>query len=163
MCQKSSVQLPCKSSHYLKYDKSKNSAKYRKILMSRFWEIVFRVTLLFAAMFVSNLKHAPSRELPLTARKTVFSHLRARVEPTWIGGNARPTVHHRLAKHETDSRHAMSLFYEVICGVLYNKSILFAAVKMRYSIRNVSGAKMENVVLFCCCCCCCCFFLTFFI
>ena len=24
---------------------------------------------------LSNLKHAPSRELPLTARKTVFSHL----------------------------------------------------------------------------------------
>ena len=26
-------------------------------------------------VFLSNLKHAPSRELPLTARKTVFSHL----------------------------------------------------------------------------------------
>ena len=25
---------------------------------------------------LSNLKHAPSRELPLTARKTVFSHLK---------------------------------------------------------------------------------------
>ena len=56
----------------------------------------------------------------------------------------------------------MSLFYEVICGVLYNKSILFAAVKMRYSIRNVSGAEMENVVLFLVVVVVVVFFLTFF-
>ena len=38
--------------------------------------MVFSVPLLFvAAMFVSNLKHAPSRQLPLTASKTVFSQL----------------------------------------------------------------------------------------
>ena len=44
--------------------------------MSRFWEIVFCVPLLFRRQFcLSNLKHAPSCELPLTARKTVFSHL----------------------------------------------------------------------------------------
>ena len=29
---------------------------------------------------LSNLKHAPSRELPLTARKTVFSHLKCRLD-----------------------------------------------------------------------------------
>ena len=34
--------------HYLKYDKSKNSAKYHKILMSRFWEMEFSVPLLFS-------------------------------------------------------------------------------------------------------------------
>ena len=45
--------------------------------MSRFWEIVFCVSLLFRRhVCLSNLKHAPSRELPLTARKNVFSHLK---------------------------------------------------------------------------------------
>ena len=45
--------------------------------MSRFWEIVFCVSLLFRrhVCSLSQSKHAPSRELPLTARKTVFSHL----------------------------------------------------------------------------------------
>ena len=46
----------------IKYNKSKNSAKYHKILMRRFC--------------LSNLKPALSRELPMTARKTVFSHLK---------------------------------------------------------------------------------------
>ena len=46
--------------------------------MSRFWEIVFCVPLLFRRhVGLSNLKHEPSRKLPLTARKTVFSHLNA--------------------------------------------------------------------------------------
>ena len=46
------------------------------MLMSRLWEIVFCVPLLFRChICLSNLKHAPSRKLPLTARKTVFSHL----------------------------------------------------------------------------------------
>ena len=50
--------------------------KYHKILMSRFWEIVFCVSLLFRRhVCLSNQKHARSSELPLTARKTVFSHL----------------------------------------------------------------------------------------
>ena len=41
--------------------------------MSRFWEIVFCVSLRFRHhVCLSNLKHAPSPELPLTARKTVF-------------------------------------------------------------------------------------------
>ena len=45
--------------------------------MSRFWEIVFCVPLLFRRhVCLSNLKHSPSRELPLTGRKTVFSHLK---------------------------------------------------------------------------------------
>ena len=75
--QNSSVQLPFYSSYYWKYDKSKNSAKYHKILMSRFWEIGFCVSLLFRRhVCLSNLKEAPSRKLPLTARKTVFSHLK---------------------------------------------------------------------------------------
>ena len=44
--------------------------------MSRFWEIVFCVSWLFLRhVCLCNLKHAPSRKLPLTARKTVFSHL----------------------------------------------------------------------------------------
>ena len=56
----------------IKYDNSKNSAKYHKILMSRFWEIVFCEPLHFSPpCLLSNLKHAPSREYPLTARKTV--------------------------------------------------------------------------------------------
>ena len=44
--------------------------------MSRF-EKLFSVYHCFFRHHVclSNLKHAPSRELPLTARKTVFSHL----------------------------------------------------------------------------------------
>ena len=77
MSQNSSVQLPFYSSHYLKYDKSKNSAKYHKILISRFWEIVFRVTLLFSlpCLFV-QFKTAPSCKLLLTARKTGFRHLK---------------------------------------------------------------------------------------
>ena len=45
--------------------------------MSRFWEIVSCVPLLFSPpCCLSNLKHAPARELPLTARETVFSHLK---------------------------------------------------------------------------------------
>jgi len=41
--------------------------------MSRFWEIIFCVLLLFSPpCLLSDLKHA----LPLTARKTVFSHLK---------------------------------------------------------------------------------------
>ena len=76
MSQNSSVRLPFYSSHYLKYDKSKISAKYHRILMSRFWEIVFRVPLLFRRhVCLSNLKHLRSREMLLTTRKTVFSHL----------------------------------------------------------------------------------------
>ena len=43
-----------KSHHYLKYNKSKNSAKYHKILMSRFWEMVFSVPLLFLPIFNSS-------------------------------------------------------------------------------------------------------------
>ena len=61
----------------LKYDKSKTSAKYHKIFMSRFCEIVFCAPLLFRRhVCLSNLKHSPSRELPLTSRKNVFSHLK---------------------------------------------------------------------------------------
>ena len=45
--------------------------------MSRFCEIVFCAPLLYRRhVCPSNLKHSPSRELPLTARKTVFSHLK---------------------------------------------------------------------------------------
>ena len=44
--------------------------------MSRFWEIVFCVPLLFRRhVCYCKLKHSPSRELPLTARETVCSHL----------------------------------------------------------------------------------------
>ena len=65
------------SSHYLRYVKSKNSSKYHKILMSRFWKIAFCLPLLFRRhVCLSKLKHSPSRVLPLTARKTVFSHLK---------------------------------------------------------------------------------------
>ena len=47
--------------------------------MSRFWEIVFYVPLLFRRhVCLSKLKHSPSRESPLTAHKTVFSHLNHR-------------------------------------------------------------------------------------
>ena len=45
--------------HYylLLYDERKNSAKYHKILMSRFWEIVFCVPILFCRHnCLSNLK-----------------------------------------------------------------------------------------------------------
>ena len=52
----------------------------KKILMSRFWEIVFCVPLLIRRhVCLSNLKHVASCELPLTARKTVFSHLKFKV------------------------------------------------------------------------------------
>ena len=45
--------------------------------MSRFWEIVFCVPLLFRCLVcLSNLKQVPSGKLPLTSRKTVFSHLK---------------------------------------------------------------------------------------
>ena len=45
--------------------------------MSRFWEIVFCLPLLFRRhVCLSKLKHSPSRKLPLIARKTVFSHLK---------------------------------------------------------------------------------------
>ena len=50
--------------------------------MSRFWEIVFCVPLLFRRhVCLSKLKHLPSRELPLTARNTVFSHLKKPQNP----------------------------------------------------------------------------------
>ena len=44
---------------------------------ARFWGDKQRA-LQYVTVFsgVVNLKHAPSRELPLTARKTVFSHLK---------------------------------------------------------------------------------------
>ena len=88
MPQNSSVQLPFWSSRHLKYDKSKNSAKYHKILMNKFWEIVFCVPLLFRRhVWLFNLKHAPSRKLPLTTRKTVFSHLNSRIG-TWSSTQA---------------------------------------------------------------------------
>ena len=54
--------------------------------MSRFWEIVFCVPLLFRRR-LSNLKHAQSRELPLTARKTVFSHLKEMILVWKFGQN----------------------------------------------------------------------------
>ena len=44
--------------------------------MSRFWEIVFFVHFFFRChVCLSNVKHAPSREVPLTACETVSSHL----------------------------------------------------------------------------------------
>ena len=47
------------------------------MLSGRFWEIVFCVPLLFCRhVCLSNFKQAPSRELLLTACKTVFSHLK---------------------------------------------------------------------------------------
>ena len=49
---------------HFQYFKSKNSANYHKFLKSRFWEIVFFVSLLFRRhVCLCNLKHA----LPLTA------------------------------------------------------------------------------------------------
>ena len=46
--------------------------------MSRFWEIVFCVPLLFHHhVCLSNLKHLPLRKLPLTSHITVFRHLKA--------------------------------------------------------------------------------------
>ena len=52
--------------------------------MSRFCEIVFCVQQLFHRhVCLSDLKHAPSRELPLTAHKTVFNH----VKVNWISFN----------------------------------------------------------------------------
>ena len=44
----------------MKYDKSKNSAKYHKILMSRFWEIVF-CSLSPPCLFVQFKTRAASR------------------------------------------------------------------------------------------------------
>ena len=59
--------------------------------MSRFCEIVFCAPLLFRRhVCLSNLKHSSSRELPLTARKTVFSHLKSTIKhqrsPVFITG-----------------------------------------------------------------------------
>ena len=49
----------------IKYDNSKNSAKYHKILMSRFWEIVFCEPLhFFAAMFVVQFKTRAVTRVP---------------------------------------------------------------------------------------------------
>ena len=46
--------------------------------MSRFWEIVFCITLIFSPpCFFVYLKRAPSRELPLTTYSTVFRHLKS--------------------------------------------------------------------------------------
>ena len=66
MSRNSSVQLPFLSFHYLKYDKSKNSAKYNKILMSRFWEIVLCVPLLFhgVCLIKNTCGHASYRWPP---------------------------------------------------------------------------------------------------
>ena len=59
--------------------------------MSRFWEIVFCVPLLFHRhVCLCKLKHSLSPELPLTARETVFSHL----NPTdWQTGSFISLVH----------------------------------------------------------------------
>ena len=44
--------------------------------MNRFWEIIFSLPLRFRRYVrLSELKHSLSHELPLTAHKTVFSHL----------------------------------------------------------------------------------------
>ena len=69
MCQKIRlVNFHFKSSYYWKYEKSKNSAKYHKISMSRFWEIVFCGIAFLAAMFVCLIqdtrRHASYRWPP---------------------------------------------------------------------------------------------------
>ena len=57
--------------------------------MSRFREIVFCVPLLFRRHdCLCKLKHAQSLELPLTARKTVFSHL----NQATVGSNIKRTA-----------------------------------------------------------------------
>ena len=53
--------------------------------MSRFWEILFCVPLLFRRhVCVSFLKRTPSHELPLTAHKTVLNHFK-RHSLRWLG------------------------------------------------------------------------------
>ena len=53
--------------------------------MSRFWEILFCVPLLFRRHICeSYLKHTPSHELPLTAHKTVLNHFKRR-SLRWLG------------------------------------------------------------------------------
>ena len=53
-----------------KNNKSKNSAKYHKILMSRFEKSLYLYHCFFRChVCLSYLKHAPSCELPLTAAK----------------------------------------------------------------------------------------------
>ena len=96
--------------------------------MSRFGEIVFCEPLLFRRhVCLSNLKHALSRELLLTARETVFSHLKGvftwenshrreshtgiiflfRIAFTWWLGHFRSRylkVHFMLMKYTCDSK-----------------------------------------------------------
>ena len=60
-----------------KNNKSKNSAKYHKILMSRFWEIVVSVPLLFSLLCLFVLfKTCAVMWVTADCRKTVFSHLK---------------------------------------------------------------------------------------
>ena len=53
----------------IKYDNSKNSAKYHKIDFEKSSSV--NHCIFSPPCLLSNLKHAPSREYPLTARKTV--------------------------------------------------------------------------------------------
>ena len=57
----------------IKYDKSQNSAKFHKILMSN--RVLHTNAFFRRRVCLFNLKHVPLRKLPLTARKTLFSHL----------------------------------------------------------------------------------------
>ena len=96
--------------------------------MSRFWVIVFCLPLIFRRhVCLSKLKQSPSRELPLSAGKTVFSHLKGvftwenshrreshtgiiflfRIAFTWWLGHFRSRylkVHFMLIKYTCDSK-----------------------------------------------------------
>ena len=65
--------------------------------MSRFWEIVFCVPVLFRHhVCLSNLRHEPSRELSLTACKTVFNHLKGGIH-LWLVGWERLMVSQHIS------------------------------------------------------------------
>ena len=76
--------------------------------VSKFWWVDFEKSsfvyhCFFVAMFVVWLKHAPSRELRLTAGKTVFSHLRhfIRIVLSVLGLQCRAIRHFPSCVHVT--------------------------------------------------------------
>ena len=66
--------------HYLKYDKSKNSVKYHKILMSRFWEMEFSVPLLF--WLISNSRSLDKLTIPPSKTEAIILRKQEFVVPT---------------------------------------------------------------------------------
>ena len=127
------------------FDESKNSAKEHKFLMSKIWEIAFCVPSLFRRhVCLPNLKDSPSRELPLTARKTVFSHLNMSIRSIKGEGGLVITLFYFQNFNICKSSSEEECFYILQkCNVVL---IMFSPWKVAYSVSFALAREKEAVV-----------------